>query len=106
MELFQASQQWSTRPADQRFSSLDELHAAVNGYRATAKQSTVQYADLRVEADAGEIILKGKSERPAKMTHSVLWPARRTGGRTGRVPAGPAGDIGRAEHQPRSGQHL
>src|SRR5574341_447916 len=89
MELFQASQQWSTRPADQRFSSLDELHAAVNGYRATAKQSTVQYADLRVEADAGEIILKGKSERPAKMTH---WSFGQLAGRVG-APAGYLRDL-------------
>lgn len=69
MELFKASNQWSTRPDDQRFDSLQSLHNAVCGYRATAAQAVVPFNSLRTEAFDGEVMLTGKHGIAARLTH-------------------------------------
>lgn len=69
MELFKASNQWATRPADERFWDLQEMHDACKSYRRQAATSTVRYSDLRVEADTGDIRLVGKTGVPAQLTH-------------------------------------
>lgn len=37
--LTMANQQWSTRPADQRFASLEDLHSAVSRYREMSREA-------------------------------------------------------------------
>lgn len=70
MELFQASQQWATRPADQRFWTLAELHDATHHYAQQAvERKDVAWSTLRTEADAGEVCIVGKGNIPAKLTH-------------------------------------
>jgi hypothetical protein len=69
MELFKASNQWSTRPDDERFDTPEALHAAVSGYRAEAREATVPFNTLRTEARDGEVLLVGKSNTPARLTH-------------------------------------
>jgi hypothetical protein len=64
-----ASNQWATRPADQRFWSLDELHDAVVVYKHEAKTANVKSTDIRVEADAGDLRLVGKAGIPASLTN-------------------------------------
>ncbi len=68
--LMKASNQWATRPADERFDSLESLRDfthAVRGRSATAKVDT---AKLRVEADGSEIVVVGPSGKAATCTHS------------------------------------
>ena len=68
--LMRASAEWSSRPADQRFKSLDDLAASVNATRARAREShNVPYKTLRVEAADGEIKLIGPANVPASLTH-------------------------------------
>lgn len=69
MNLFKASQAWATRPDDERFATLQDLHDAVNGYRASAREATVPFNSLRTEAREGEVMLVGKTETPARMTN-------------------------------------
>lgn len=72
MELFKAHQQWATRPADQRFGSLAELHAATLAYAKTSAEREVQWADLRVQPagdDGRQVALVGKAGNPALLTH-------------------------------------
>ena len=69
MDLYKAHNQWSTRPDDERFWSLAEMFAACDGYRQIAVEAHVQRADLRVEANDGEIVLLGKASAPARLTH-------------------------------------
>ena len=69
MELFRASKQWSTRPADERFGSLKEMYDACKGYADVSRTSTVPYANLRVETADGEVQLTGKTGTLAKLTH-------------------------------------
>lgn len=83
MELFKASSQWSTRPDDERFSSLQEMHAAVSGYRASAREATVPFNTLRVEARGDEVMLVGKTNQPARLTN---WSFRQIASAVG-VPA-------------------
>jgi hypothetical protein len=70
MELFQANRQWSTRPDDERYPTLEALHEAATTYRRQAtERNKVPVATLSaVEAD-GEVKLQGKGGIPAKLSH-------------------------------------
>jgi hypothetical protein len=67
--LMQASNQWATRPDDERFSNMDELHAAVTGYRNISCESKPRWADLHAIPEGGEVMLQGVNGTPAKLTH-------------------------------------
>lgn len=69
MELFHANQQWSTRPADERFTSLESMHAACLAYAQQAKEKSVPWSDLRVEAVGADLSLIGKAGVPAQLTN-------------------------------------
>lgn len=70
MELFKASSQWSQRPIDERFGSLEDLYAQCKAYHDTAAEKDVPFADLRTEADGKDVMLLGKQGRaPARLTH-------------------------------------
>jgi hypothetical protein len=85
MELFQASHQWATRPADQRFWTVADLHTATHHYAMQARTSSdIPYATLRTQADNGEVMLVGKTNVPAKLTH---WAFGQLAARVG-APAG------------------
>lgn len=74
--LEHASRQWSSRPADQRFSSLAALHKAVTDYKGISIEAP--NTDVRalivkeVESEDGrstEPAIVGKSGVPARFTH-------------------------------------
>jgi len=80
MELFQAHNQWASRPTDQQFESVQALYDAARHYAANSvERDSVPYSTLRVEAaksyPAGEdgapnaVVLVGKGNVPAKLTH-------------------------------------
>jgi hypothetical protein len=70
MELFKASKQWSTRPNDERFQSLETLHDACKAYAASARERQgIPVGDLRVENVDGDVQLVGKAWIPARLTH-------------------------------------
>ena len=69
MELFKANNQWSTRPADERFSSLEDLHTQTKAYAEQAREKLVSVADIRTEAVGGDVELVGKAKIPAKLSH-------------------------------------
>ena len=85
--LMQASRQWSSRPADQRFTSLTDLHAAVVHHReVAAEQKGVALRNLRVttEQDGSGIVHPvlgtNTTDKTAKFTHfSFGQLARRVG---------------------------
>lgn len=69
MELFAANKQWSTRPDDQRFKTLEDLHSACLSYASTAIERSGQVADLRVENVDGDVQLLGRQGIPSRLTH-------------------------------------
>lgn len=70
MELFQAHNQWSSRPADERFTSLQALFDATAAYAKTAHEKPeVRIDSLRVEAVDGAVQLVGRGGVPARLTH-------------------------------------
>ena len=69
MELFKASNQWASRPADERFWTIQEMVDATRALRDKSVQGAVRYGDLRVEADNGDLRLLGKTDVPAKLTN-------------------------------------
>lgn len=70
MELFHANNQWSTRPNDERFTSLQALYDATKAYANTAiERPSVPVSSLRVEALDGAVALVGKGGIPARLTH-------------------------------------
>ena len=69
MEIFAASKQWSERPADERFSSLEDLYNQTKQYADTAIERTANIVDLRTESYKGEVVLLGRQNAPAQLTH-------------------------------------
>ena len=69
MQLFKASNQWATRPDDERFWSLADMRKACEDYARDAVTATVDNADLRIEANGQDLTLIGKSGMPAKLTN-------------------------------------
>lgn len=69
VNLFEASQQWQTRPADQRFESLESLYAYCQAMRDNAAQSVVSMNRLRAEPAGAELALIGETGQRASLTH-------------------------------------
>lgn len=77
--LEHASRQWSSRPADQRFASLADIHAATVNYREISREAkNVNVKTLRVEARevsnhdetrSVEPVLIGSNGTSAQFTH-------------------------------------
>ncbi len=74
--LMAANAQWASRPADQRFSSLADLHAAVLHHRdVAAEQKGVALRTLRITTQADEagvvapVLGTTTTERTASFTH-------------------------------------
>ncbi len=80
MNLLKAHNQWATRPADERFTSLADMHKACEAYRASAGQAKVHYASVRVEAEGSELKVLGKSGVPATLSN---WAMGQLSGRAG-----------------------
>lgn len=81
--LYAASNQWATRPADQRFATLAELYEATNRYRESARTALVPYADLSIRpsgADGADLELVGRAGTPAKLTHWAFGQLSRNAG--------------------------
>src|SRR5712692_4983875 len=67
------SSEWFSRPADERYLSLSELHAAVRGRAERSRTRTAESAAIRVEANRDDaehlaLILPGE-EVPLAPTH-------------------------------------
>ena len=69
MKLYKAAQQWSTRPDDERFWTLEEMRMGCKAYAYSAKTSMVSYDKLRAEVDDAEVKISGRSGVFAKLTH-------------------------------------
>lgn len=73
MELMQASRQWATRPQDQRFVSLTELHEFVAAVRANSRGKVVSNRALTVhpvdDADNKGLMISGPNGNPLALTH-------------------------------------
>ena len=69
MELFKAHQQWASRPDDERFNNLQELHDACKKYASQAQAKSMAVADLRTEANGHDVCIVGKSGNPAQIGH-------------------------------------
>lgn len=79
MELMQASRQWASRPADERFVTLEDLHAYTTGQRAISRQTTVSNRKIGVEPviidgkpDIKAIQVVGPSGQPYFPTHHAF----------------------------------
>lgn len=68
MELYHANSQWAKRPADERFQSLEAMHAATKKYAEQATEREVPWSGLRVEANGDEINVTRGAE-PARLTN-------------------------------------
>lgn len=69
MELFKASNQWATRPQDERFDSIQALYDQTRAYADIAREKVVPYSSLRVEACGSDVCLVGKAGVPAQLTN-------------------------------------
>ena len=83
--LFQAAKQWSTRPADQRFWTIEEMAQAVREHKESARQALVKNNTLRIAAtDNDNLAIVGEAGIPATLTN---WSFNQLCNRLG-APAG------------------
>lgn len=61
--LMEAHRQWKSRPADERYSSVADMHAAATGSKELARRSQIPTSKLRVEAHAGDVYLIGAKDQ-------------------------------------------
>lgn len=82
--LMAASNQWTNRPADERFGSLADLHAAVQHHRDVAVEAkNVNLKSLRIEVQEGAPRLIGAGGAAATFSHHGFGQlARRIGAPT------------------------
>lgn len=59
----QAHNQWAARPNDERFKTVEELHAHCLKYRQSSVEAFAQTSSLRVEAVDGNLQLVGKDKK-------------------------------------------
>jgi hypothetical protein len=67
--LTKANAQWSTRPADERFGSLADMHASAMRIRTNAAVAQIKANALRVTADGNELLIEGKTGSRAALTN-------------------------------------
>lgn len=67
--LMKASNNWVSRPADERFSSLGEMHSKALEYRDKARQAVVKTRELKALAVEGQVIINGATGTQANMTN-------------------------------------
>jgi hypothetical protein len=85
--LMQASRQWSSRPADERFTSLIELNAHSQKVRSQSQAKAISTRGLTavpVEGDAKALMVVGPNGGPVNVTH---WSFGQLAQRAG-APAG------------------
>jgi hypothetical protein len=83
MNLYEASNQWATRPDDQRFWTLEDLLAATRRHRDSARVATVPLAALNVTpagSDGADLVVVGPTNQPARLTHWSFGQLARTAG--------------------------
>jgi len=69
MDLFKAFSQWSTRPNDERFESLEDMQRQCEAYRRASRTSSVNLSEVRIEADDGDLRLVGKTGASAAVSN-------------------------------------
>lgn len=57
--IMNASNEWSKRPADERFNSLEALHEDAMNDRKRSAQATIADMEMKARAVAGEVLLVG-----------------------------------------------
>lgn len=90
--LMQASRQWGSRPSDQRFTSLTEMHAFMQSVRRRSAAKVVSSRALTVhplESDTEGLMVSGPNGTPVAPTH---WAFSQLAQRAG-APAGYLRDL-------------
>lgn len=71
--LYTASSNWATRPADERFSTLsDMLHACASAKTRSVESPKIPASLLRVDASGDEVRLIGPKGTPTGVTHHAF----------------------------------
>jgi hypothetical protein len=68
-DLHMAAKQWASRPADERFESLEALAAATQSHRLAAREKDVAVGDLCIEAKGEEVMIAGAARSFVPMSH-------------------------------------
>ena len=70
VNLYAASNQWASRPDDERFGTVDELLAFTRAERDASIQSApLPFNTLRAVADEGAVSIEGSTGKRAALTH-------------------------------------
>jgi hypothetical protein len=68
--LSQAHDQWRTRPADQRFKTIDRMAERLKQYKAASFEAESPLKELELSVQNGELQIQGKSRKLAYLSHN------------------------------------
>jgi hypothetical protein len=71
MELYNAHTQWASRPKDERFQTLHDLHKSVASRRASSIDTRYRIVDAHASAQDGEFLIHIQGQ-PMRFTHWTL----------------------------------
>lgn len=69
MEIFKAHRQWSSRPVDERFDTIQKLHNACKSYASKAQEAMVPWKELRAVAKGDDVEIVGREKKAAAISH-------------------------------------
>lgn len=69
MELFQASNQWLTRPSDERFWDVNEMHTRCKAYADSSEVIKAPSYAMRFEEEGGDLVVTAPGIGGARLTH-------------------------------------
>ncbi len=84
MNLYKASNQWQTRPPDERFSTLQDMAQACQSYRDIAQEFAIPYNQLKAVGEGRDLFLDDGGGRRFELTN---WAFGQLSQRAG-APAG------------------
>jgi hypothetical protein len=67
--LYQASSQWATRPADERFWNIDDLHSHLQAEQQMARELVISTNSVEVVNENNDLTLSRFNGKTAKFTH-------------------------------------
>ena len=72
MEIMTASKQWATRPSDERYASLEAMHAAALKSRRESREKNVSASRLLVVPQGDQLYLRGPEGGQALMAYRAF----------------------------------
>ena len=92
--LLQASNQWATRPADERFWTIEDMAAQCNAWKEASREERVDLGKVSIVNESGRMLVTGGGmQGPGEFSHYSFGQLCRVAGAPGDYLRGLDGDL-------------